>query len=200
MTDGGSMALLRRIAGEKRGALLPLSIALILNVAVYAFVVYPMEQRVANRAQRAASAETGLRAAQQEQAAAHAALSGKARANTDLARFYADILPASLADARRLTHLRLAQMAREAGLRYERALAEPAPAKLGATLDQLTIRLVLSGSYTNMREFIHALETAPEFVVIDDVQLTQGGEPESGGLVLAMALSTYYRTEGHGGR
>ncbi len=112
MTDGGSMALLRRIAGEKRGALLPLSIALILNVAVYAFVVYPMEQRVANRAQRAASAETGLRAAQQEQAAAHAALSGKARANTDLARFYADILPASLADARRLTHLRLAQMAR----------------------------------------------------------------------------------------
>lgn len=200
MSDRGTMSLVRRIAVEKRALLLPLGIALLLDVATYALVVYPMEGRVATRAERADSAERALGAAQREQAAAHAALVGKARANTDLAKFYAEILPASLTDARRLTHLRLARMAEDAGLRYERATAEVEPAERGAALGRLRIKLIVSGAYADLREFIHDLETAPEFVVIDDVQLTEASDQATSGLVLNMALSTYFRTEAHGGR
>jgi Tfp pilus assembly protein PilO len=56
--------------------------------------------------------------------------------------------------------------------------------------------MVVQGDYENVRKFIHALETAPEFVVIDDVSLTQGAEPSSP-LVLTLELSTYYRLGGN---
>ena len=37
----------------------------------------------------------------------------------------------------------------------------------------------------------HALESAPEFVVIDNVELAEGAE--GGNLVVTLELSTYYR-------
>jgi len=43
-----------------------------------------------------------------------------------------------------------------------------------------------------VRTFIHALETAPEFVVIDDVSLREE-DAEDGLLQLALQLSTYYQ-------
>jgi hypothetical protein len=42
-----------------------------------------------------------------------------------------------------------------------------------------------------MRAFIHALETAPEFVVIDNIELGQGAD--GGPLSVTLQLSTYYR-------
>ncbi len=191
------MTVLRRIAAEHRSVLLPLSVALVLNLAMYLAVVRPMEYRVANRADLAAKAEASRRAAAQEDASARAALTGKARATTDLQKFYGDILPASLTEARRLTHLRLAQLARDSNLRYERAEAEPEKVR-DSSLQQLRIRMVLAGEYNDVREFIYALETAPEFVVIDDVQLKEGTDATQSGLVLTLELSTYYRAGGHG--
>jgi hypothetical protein len=43
-----------------------------------------------------------------------------------------------------------------------------------------------------MRTFIHQLETAPEFVVIDNVELTE--EDAGNELKVKLQLSTYYRT------
>jgi hypothetical protein len=43
-----------------------------------------------------------------------------------------------------------------------------------------------------MRSFIHAIETAPEFVVIENVSLAEGSN--EGSLRLAMDLSTYFRS------
>jgi Tfp pilus assembly protein PilO len=51
----------------------------------------------------------------------------------------------------------------------------------------------LAGRYSDIRTFIHQLETAPEFVVIDTVELAEEDE-ESGLLNLTLGLSTYYRT------
>ena len=53
--------------------------------------------------------------------------------------------------------------------------------------------MVLSGTYADMRDFMYQLETAPEFVVIDNVQLA-GGDGD-GSLVVTLDLSTYYRNE-----
>ena len=182
--------LLQRAVREHRRVVVPLAIALGVNVVVYGAVVYPLSQRVANIEQRDRTAEEQLLAAQREQAQATGTLTGKDRAAAELATFYKDVLPSDLAGARRLTHLRLAQLAREANLKFLRDTFVPVLER-DRTLTQLKIEMVLSGSYGDMRAFIHQLETAPEFVVVDNIELGQGAE--GGALAVTLRLSTYYR-------
>ncbi len=191
------MELIRRVMREHRRVVVPLAIALGINIVLYAAVVYPLAQRVANIEQRDRTAEEQLQAAQREHAQAAGTLTGKDRAATELATFYKDVLPSDLAGARRLTHLRLAQLARESNLKFLHASFEPVVER-NRTLTRLKIEMVLSGSYADMRAFIHQLETSPEFVVIDNVELGEGGE--GGPLSVTLHLSTYYRdtTGGNG--
>jgi len=51
----------------------------------------------------------------------------------------------------------------------------------------------LTGSYGNIRNFIHAVETGKEFVTIDRVALGEGFE-DSQVLRLSLELSTYFRS------
>jgi len=113
-------------------------------------------------------------------------------ATTELSTFYTSVLPRDLASARRLTHLRIAQLAREHGLKYARATSEPAPPQRNSTLTRLKTDVSLTGSYGEIRRFIHALETAPEFVVIDNVQLAEGRD-EGNTVQLTLAMSTFFR-------
>jgi Tfp pilus assembly protein PilO len=182
--------LVRRAAAEHRRLLIGLVVAFVINGLVYALLVYPLSQRVANVEQRDQSAEQALAQARVEHAQASGTLNGKARASAELATFYQDVLPKDLAGARRLTYLRLARLARDSKLQYERASYAPG-VESDATLTRLQIQMVLSGSYADMRTFIYQLEAAPEFVVIDNVQLAEGGD--SGSLVVTLDMSTYYR-------
>jgi Tfp pilus assembly protein PilO len=107
------------------------------------------------------------------------------------------VLPDDLAGARRITYARLAQLARDADLRYERRSYEP-DANYDGSLQKVQITMVLEGEYRNVRRFIHELETAPEFVVMEDVALAEGTDPDAP-LTLTLQLATYFRAEGHGG-
>lgn len=187
------LPLLRRAVAEHRRLVIALAVAFVVNVLVYALVVYPLAQRVANVEQRDQAAEQALALARTEHAQASGTLTGKARASAELATFYKDVLPQDLAGARRLTYLRLARLARESNLQYERASYDPT-IETDSTLTRLQIQMVLSGSYADMRDFIYQLETAPEFVVIDNVELAEGSDG-SGSLVVTLDLSTYYRNE-----
>lgn len=190
MSESASgMGLVRRVVAERRRLLIPLSLALFVNAGVYGLFAYPLSQRVANIEQREQAAEQALGSARREYTQASGALTGKARASTELASFYGDVLPQGLSGARRLTYLRLAQLARESGLDL-RSSSATLTAPRGSTLMRLGVKMVLSGSWPDVRTFIHALETAPEFVVIDNVELAEG--TEEGSLVLTLALSTYY--------
>jgi len=183
--------LLRRAGAEHRRLLVTLGVAFAANVLVYALLVYPLSQRVANVEQRDQAAEQALGQARTDHEQASGTLTGKARASAELATFYRDVLPQDLAGARRLTYLRLARLARESSLQYERASYEPS-VETDSTLTRLQIQMVLSGTYADMRDFIYQLETAPEFVVIDNVQLAEGNDG-NGSLVVTLDLSTYYR-------
>ena len=184
--------LMQRVMREHRRAVVPLAIALAANVVLYAAVVYPLSQRVANIEQRDRTAQNELRAAQRDYAQASGTLTGKDRASAELVTFYKDVLPAELSGARRLTHLRLSQLARESDLKFLHATFD-AKVERGHTLTRLQIEMALSGNYDDMRAFIHQLETAPEFVVIDNIELSQGAN--GGPLVVTLHLSTYYRDE-----
>ena len=109
--------LVARIAGENKRVLLMLLVGLGVNVLLYAFGVYPLSQRVANVSDRNASAARPWWPRARRTARVTGTLAGKDRAVTELATFYTSVLPRDLASARRLTHLRIAQLAREHGLR-----------------------------------------------------------------------------------
>jgi Tfp pilus assembly protein PilO len=187
-------SLYRRLAAEHRRVILPLVIAFALNVLVYALGVYPLSQRVANVEQRNQAAEQALALARREHDAARGALTGKERATVELATFYKEVLPPDLAGARRLTYLRLSQLVREAGLQFKTSQYEQDSGERESTLQRLRIQLQVQGSWDDIRTLIYQLDTAPEFVVIDNIVLSEG-RAEGGALELAMELSTYYRVD-----
>ena len=59
-------------------------------------------------------------------------------------------------------------------MRYETRRFDPSTPEKDARVAALKIRMVLQGEYANLRQFIYQLESAPEFVIIDDMTLTEG--------------------------
>jgi Tfp pilus assembly protein PilO len=188
--QGGSIP--SRVLADYRRVILPLAVVFVLNVLVFAAGVYPLRQRVANVEQRNQAAEQALTVARREHDAAKGALTGKERATVELATFYKDVLPPNIAGARRLTYLRLAQMVREAGLQFKTSAFQPEEAERDSTLQRLRIQLQVQGGWEDIRTLIYQLDTAPEFVVIDNIVLTEGRN-EGSDLDLSLELSTYYQ-------
>jgi hypothetical protein len=188
---------LRRVFDEKRRLLLPLGAALALNVVLYAGVVYPMTMRMAGAEARAQAAQQTLLAAERDATAARSAAEGREQTDAALKTFYADVLPATIAQARQATFLRLTQLAEEHNLKPSRRDTAVEPGMGGKSVDRMRATMSLQGSYEDIRQFIHEVESGEDFIVIDSVALRQG--VESGGpLTLDLSLSTYYRARSGG--
>lgn len=185
---------LKRIYREKRRLILPLAVLAVANLAALLLVVYPLSRRVATTEQRAQETTTRLMRATQEYRAARATLEGRERTDKQLERFYAEVLPKDQTAARRITYLKLAQLARDADLLYDRRSFDIELPEKDSMLTRMDIGVPLQGEYADMRRFIHTLETAPEFIVIRDVQLAKAKDDKSSGLTLTLNLTTYYRT------
>lgn len=184
-----------RILTEHRRVLFPLALGLVVNLVAYAVFVYPLSQQVANIQQRDQAAEIDLVAARTEHQRAAGTLGGKERATEELATFYGTVLPIDFANARRLTHLRIPQLASRSSLSYESASVSLEQER-DSSLTRFETEISLTGRWGDVRAFIHQLESEPEFVVIDNVQLTEGdaGGSAEGAIQVALELSTYYRT------
>jgi hypothetical protein len=189
-----SRTLLTRVLAEWRRVIVPLAVILGVNVLVYALGVYPLAQRVANVEERNRRAADTLAEARKDFEAARNTLVGKERAETELVTFYRDLLPTGESGVRRLVYPRLSQLARQSGLSAPNWKYEIAPLQ-DSTLSQATIDMVLRGPYSAVRTFLYQLETAPEFLVTQDVSLAEGSESETE-LVLTIQLVTYFRTQG----
>jgi len=185
------MTLVWRVVAEHRRAVYAILAAFAVNVVVFALLVYPLQRDVANVEQRTREAEDLLAAAQAEQAQASGTLTGKDRALKELDTFYTSVLAPDMAAARRLTFTRLVRMAERSNLDYERRKYEPVVER-GSSVTRLKVNMDLTGSYPDIRNFLHEIETAPEFVVIDRVTLSEGIESDDS-LRLALELSTYFR-------
>jgi Tfp pilus assembly protein PilO len=188
----------RRVFTEKRGLIWPIAIGLLLNAAVYAIVVYPLSQKVAGGEQEAEASATALANARRDDAAARATVAGKAQADAELQRFYNDVLPPDISGARRITFLRIEQLAAQSNLRLERETSDPKPQRESALI-KFTYTATLSGEYRNIRRFIHELETAPEFLVLENVQVSQNDSGDHNRLNVIVQIATYYRIGPHGG-
>jgi hypothetical protein len=183
--------VLRRVLREYRLPILALLLAFVVNVGVYAGIVYPLASKVADADSRAARADRALREARREFDAAKDVATSQQRAEAELKTFYGEVLPADLSAAHRVTYLTLAQLARTSNLRIVRRTADEGHSR-GSRLDYLRTALFLEGQYEDVRAFVHALEISRDFVIIDDVGLDQARDGQTA-LMLKIQLSTYYR-------
>ena len=190
------MADIKRIVAEHRRAVWLIAAALILNAALLALVVLPLSQKVRGGEQQSQGAMAELTNARRDFNAARATVTGKGQADSELKKFYQEVLPPDQSGARRILYLSIDQLARKSNLTVVRYNFDPETDRR-SSLHKLTMTLNLEGEYNNIRRFIHQLETSPEFRVLESVALAQGEEGERGLSVTAL-VSTYFRTGGNG--
>jgi hypothetical protein len=190
------MTTLRRILHEKRRLVYPLVGALIVNAALFAAIVYPLSLKVANGERDATAAARARTTARADYENARATITGKDSADSELKKFYGAVLPPDQSAARRVLTGNVEKITAASNVRQVQQSFDPAQAR-GSDLAKLTTTLVLVGEYRNIRKFIHQLETAPDFLVLENVALSQGQEREQG-LNVVLKVATYYRAEGNG--
>lgn len=187
-----------RILADRRllvGALTLLAVANLLGLLL---VVGPLRARVQGLAQRATTASLASSAAARELEDARRTSAGSVQATTDLARFYAQILPANQAAARQMTFVRLAQLARESDLSYDHRAFQQDEAEKDGALTRATLTMSVYGTYRNLRQFLYRLETGPDFIVVRELGVVQSDDPNEP-LEAALTLSTYFKAD-DGGR
>lgn len=189
------MSLWSRIFTERRRVLLPLLVAAVVNIAVLLLAVMPLSRSVASAETAADAATLNLASAQQQQRQARNAAASRERADRELQRFYADVLPRNFAVAERTTNRWLQQAVRDAGLEYRgsnfawEALRESSLSRASSTVN-------LRGRYPNIRRFLHAVETASEFLVVERVDLAQTSSGGAAGMLdVALVVSTFFVAE-----
>ena len=190
------MTDLRRIVRENRRIVYILAVALAVNAALYALVVYPLSQRVASGEQQAGESTRALVAARKTFDAARGTVSGKKEADAELVKFYEEVLPPDMSGARRVLYPHLDQLARKANLTAGAYRFHPDDNQTG-DLRKITMTMNLTGDYGSIRRFIHELETAPEFLVLESVAVTTTSEGDRRLSVVAQ-VATYYRAPAHG--
>jgi Tfp pilus assembly protein PilO len=185
------MTIVRRVLAEKRGLIYPLIGAVLLNAAVFIAVVYPLSLKVANGERDAQAASRARATAQAEFDRARATVSGKASADAELKKFYSAVLPPDQSAARRIIYGKIDKLASTASVKPGQETFAPSQER-GSQLGKLTATVVLMGEYRNIRRFIHDLETAPEFLILENVALSQTSERDRG-LTVVVKVATYFR-------
>jgi Tfp pilus assembly protein PilO len=186
------MSLWRRVVVERRAAVLPLMVFLLGNVAVLALVVFPLQRSVAGLKQSELDALTARGQAQKLEAAAKAAQAGKDRAEQELTKFYSQVLPVDAQAASQLTYSWLDRLAKESGVEFDRSTFKEDEVR-ESRLRRWTGKPKLVGDYASVRKFLYAVETAEEFVIIEEVGLAQLEATRSGDMLeLDLSLATYF--------
>lgn len=188
------MNLWRRILVERRAIVLPLAVVLVANVAVYVLAVLPLEHSVSSAHDQAIGAMARLAGAKRDATSARNARASTTRADDELKRFYEGVLATNFSQARDVADFWLDRTARQAGVtkkdsQYDYELVKD------SRLVRVKGKVVLEGSYGNIRRFLYATESAHEFIVIERVELSEGGTASPGAadtLAITLDLATYY--------
>lgn len=177
--------------------ILPLAILIIANVTVLALLVLPGERRVTSMTERVEQSRHEAALAQLTLTKVKDQKTSKALAEQQLKKFYEEILPADSRQAQNMTNFALERLARESGVIEKNGQTNYEPVK-ESRLEHWTSRVVLDGSYPNIRRFLYALEMARPFVVIEKVELSPSNESgmaagsQGNTIEVTLEISTYY--------
>ena len=187
---GGDVPL-ARVVSEHRRLLVPLGALLAINIGVLMLLVLPLRASVQSGGTRAQESSRALTEARAELAMTEATRDGQAQATRDLDRFYREVLPADVSAAQRLTHSKLSLLARSHDVVFLQSSTSPETLR-DSSLERLMVTYSLSGDWEDVQRLIYTIETLPDFVVIDDLALSESGEGNAP-LALKLSVSTYYR-------
>ncbi len=191
-TFGADVPVSRVIADHRRW-LMPVGVVLAINIVVLVAVVLPLRRSVQSGSSRADASAQALREARRrpEGSRGDARRTGAGVEGSRCASMR-EVLPADFRAARRMTQLKLAQMARVARRDASRAAPRRPKTLRDSSLERLHVNYSLSGDWDDIRQLIYEIETGPDFIVIDNVQLAEGSQANAP-LSLTLDLSTYYR-------
>jgi Tfp pilus assembly protein PilO len=105
------------------------------------------------------------------------------------------VLPPDLSGARR-SLVKIEQLLAQANLRRVSSRMRPEAVR-DSSLSRLAVTVDFTGNYSDVRRFLYALETSPEFLVVENVQLIQEADGKTP-LRVTTTVSTYYRAGGDG--
>lgn len=186
------MSVLRRVFSERRAVAIPLTVFLVGNVAVLALVVWPLQRAVAGAEEGRYQAGSMLESARREEAQAKAQRTGKEQADLELKKFYTEILPKDYRGAVEVASFWLSRVAEESRVTF-RAGQWDTEQDRDSRLVRVTGQVTLIGDYPSIRRFLYEVETAQEFVIIDEVALSSANATQTDSLLeLALSVSTYY--------
>ena len=196
MSATGRLPLTRRIFTERRAVLLPLLVAVVVNVGVLALAVLPLRQGVTGAEQAALGARLNLATAKAADKTAKDARAGKERADLEMKKFYAEILPRDFQGAANLIAFWPMKIAKDTGVNFRTGTAVPKAVQEPSNLVKVSGKAALTGEYGNIRRFLYEIETAEQFVIIESVELSQTGTAQSAGVLeVTLEISTYYVDE-----
>jgi Tfp pilus assembly protein PilO len=190
------MSLWQRVYSERRGVLLPVLILIAINLAVLALGVFPLQRSVASSEEGAVAARAELAAAKRLEQQARQQKDSRDRAGTELQKFYAEILPSSHGEAGNVTNFWLERVARDAGVRFHSGTYEAEEVR-DSRLVQYTGKVTLTGDYAEIRKFLFDVETAEEFVIIEEVALASPNTAQpSSDIEVSLTVTTYFLAPG----
>lgn len=187
------MSLWRRVLIEKRSLVIPIGTALVINLLAGAAAVWPLMRSVASDEARAMDVKLALADAHKLAKVANDTRGRQQQANDELKKFYADVVPRTLADARDLLYLQVSQLSTETGLVAESSAFEPLPLE-DSDLMKFRVDVSLTGEYAGVRRFLYLLETSERFFIVEAVKLGQSGQRQggSGSIEVVLQMATYY--------
>jgi hypothetical protein len=188
-TFGADVPVSRVIADHRRW-LIPAGIVLAINVIVLVAAVLPLRRSVQLGSSRAEASAQALREAMADLKEAEATRDGQTQASADLVRFYAEGAAGDISAARRITHVKFAKLAMSHDVIFQSGATTPEVLR-DSSLERLHVNYSLTGDWDDIRELIYEIETGPDFIVIDNVQLAEGSQANAP-LSLTLDLSTYY--------
>jgi hypothetical protein len=102
------------------------------------------------------------------------------------------VLPVDAQAASQLTYSWLDRLAKESGVEFDRSTFKEDEVR-ESRLRRWTGKPKLVGDYASVRKFLYAVETAEEFVIIEEVGLAQLEATRSGDMLeLDLSLATYF--------
>jgi len=189
------MRLWSRVYAERRAVVLPVLVLLVGNLAVLALGIWPLQRSVKAAEDEEYQALLDLEQARREDRDARMAETRKTEVDVELKKFYTEILPKDLASAQVATQLWLTRVAKQNGVVFQQGTHRHAEVR-DSQLIKVTSEANLTGTYRDIRRFLFAVESAPEFVIIEEVQLGDTGagsaQNPTGELEIAIKAATYF--------
>lgn len=196
MSVSGRTSLLRRIFIERRTVLLPLVVAAVGAVGVLLLLVLPLRQSVKGAEQDALNARVNLAGARAAEKGAKQAQAGKERADQEMKKFYAEILPRNFDAAANLISFWPIKIAQQSRVKWSSGTTQTKPLQEPSNLVKVSSKATLTGDYADIRRFLYEIETAEQFVIIESVELSQSGSAQSTGVLeVSLEIATYYVNE-----